>query len=109
MIPTAKDIIRIGSIEIDLDNYTLEVFLNDTSAIIPLTITEFRLIAFLARTPRKVFTRLELLNACFSESDAMERTIDSHISKLRAKIDKSGLKNVPSSVRGVGYCLGLSQ
>jgi two-component system response regulator AdeR len=31
--------------------------------------------------------------------------VDSHVSKLRRKLDDVGLGNVPASVRGVGYRL----
>ncbi len=37
----------------------------------------------MARNPRKVFSRDELLSSCLPEGDALDRTVDSHISKLR--------------------------
>ena len=45
--------------------------------------------------------RLKLLEF----SDALERTVDSHVSKLRKKLDDLGVAGTPASVRGVGYKL----
>ncbi|WP_380178077.1 response regulator [Kalamiella sp. sgz302252] len=71
-----------------------------------LTTTEFRLLTRMAQQPRKVFSRLELLEACLPEGETLERTVDSHISKLRKKLEKAGLSGLPESVRGFGYRLG---
>lgn len=71
-----------------------------------LTTTEFRLLAWLMRMPRKVFSRQELLENCLTEGETLERTVDSHISKLRRKLEDAGISGVPESVRGVGYRLG---
>ena len=70
-----------------------------------LTLTEFRLLAHLARTPRRVCSRLELLEACLPEGNTLERTVDSHVSKLRKKLEEAGVTNMPVSLRGVGYRL----
>ncbi|MEB7885470.1 response regulator [Serratia fonticola] len=82
---------------------SLETGLEITSG---LTTTEFRLLAWLMRTPRKVFSRQELLENCLTEGETLERTVDSHISKLRRKLEDAGISGVPESVRGVGYRLG---
>ena len=80
----------------------------DTGREIPagLTSTEFRLLAWLMRAPRKVFSRQELLENCLTEGETLARTVDSHISKLRRKLECAGITGVPESVRGVGYRLG---
>ena len=70
-----------------------------------LTLTEFKLLVQLARAPKRVFSRAELLAHCLPESDALERTVDSHISKLRKKLEELGIKGMPCGVRGVGYRL----
>ncbi|OON42161.1 DNA-binding response regulator [Izhakiella australiensis] len=72
-----------------------------------LTTTEFKLLLCFMRQPRKVFSRHELMDLCLVESDALERTVDSHISKLRKKLENAGLSGVPESVRGFGYRLGV--
>ena len=71
-----------------------------------LTTTEFKLLTHLARNPRKVCSREELLDACLPEGDSLDRTVDSHMSKLRKKLENAGLKGVPESIRGLGYRLG---
>ncbi|EPH2463870.1 TPA: winged helix-turn-helix domain-containing protein, partial [Serratia marcescens] len=43
---------------------------------------------------------------CLPENDANERTVDSHVSKLRKKFSQAGLSNIPESIRGFGYRLG---
>ncbi|KGT91220.1 response regulator [Enterobacter cancerogenus] len=71
-----------------------------------LTSTEYRILLHLIRYPKRVFSRGEILDACLAESGAGERTVDSHISKLRKKLEKSGINFVPESIRGFGYRLG---
>ena len=73
---------------------------------IGLPTTEFRLLAYLMRYPKKVFSRLELLENCLAEGETLERTVDSHISKLRKKLEEAGISGMPESVRGLGYRLG---
>lgn len=74
---------------------------------LPLTRTEFRLLAHMATAPDRVFDRAELVDACLPESEALERTIDSHVSNLRRKLAAAGLEGMAQAVRGVGYRLGL--
>lgn len=70
-----------------------------------LTLTEYLFLQLLMQTPNKVFTRSEILDRCLPESDALERTVDSHMSKLRKKISALPATATISSVRGVGYRL----
>lgn len=71
-----------------------------------LTTTEFRLLAYMMRYPKKVFSRPELLATCLPEGETLERTVDSHISKLRKKLEEAGARGMPESVRSLGYRLG---
>lgn len=96
-------LLRTGPIEIDRETY--QVVVVSTGKVVPLTLTEFRLLAHLAKAPRRVFSRSELLAACLPESNSLERTVDSHISKLRKKLEDSGVPDLPISLRGVGYRL----
>lgn len=72
---------------------------------IPLTPTEFEILAHMARQPRRAFTRAELLEAAAPDSDAYDRVIDSHLSKLRTKLLAAGYESLIEPVRGVGYRL----
>jgi two-component system response regulator AdeR len=98
-------LLRVGALEIELDNHNARVRRDENIVELSLTLTEFRILAHLARAPRRIHTRAELLAACLPEGEALERTVDSHISKLRKKLEDAGLTGTPASVRGVGYRL----
>ncbi|KWE65959.1 two-component system response regulator [Burkholderia ubonensis] len=98
-------VLRVPPLEIDLDHYEAVVQVGQQRHFLTLTLTEFKLLTQLARAPKRVFSRAELMTACLPEGDAMERTVDSHISKLRKKLEDLGVKGIPCSVRGVGYKL----
>lgn len=103
--PVGGQRLRCGPIEIDQETYVASVLREGAPVPLSLTLTEFRLLAHLARTPRRVCSRLELLESCMPESNSMERTVDSHVSKLRKKLEEAGVMNMPASLRGVGYRL----
>jgi two-component system, OmpR family, response regulator AdeR len=98
-------ILRVGPIEIDTVCYMVDVNQGSANARIELTLTEYRLLEHMARAPRRVFSRSELVDACMPESDALERTVDSHVSNLRRKLDAAGANGHCTVVRGVGYRL----
>ena len=99
-------LLRADGIEVDLEHYEAAVNVNGARQLLALTLTEFRLLAHMARAPKRVFTRAELLAACLPEGEALERTVDSHLSKLRKKVEACGVAGLLESVRGVGYRLG---
>jgi len=103
---TGRSVLRVDAFEIDIDNHDVNVSIDGQKHPLNLTVTEFKLLAQLAKAPRCVFSRAELLALCSPESDSLERTVDSHISKLRRKIEDLGLQGVPASIRGVGYRFG---
>lgn len=92
---------RIGAVEIDTTSHIVRVQDREVA----LTLTEFRLLAHMARNPTQVFTRGDLVDACMPGSDALDRTVDSHVSKLRRKLHRAGAPDMPEGVRGVGYRL----
>ncbi|WP_041717356.1 response regulator [Alloalcanivorax dieselolei] len=102
-------VLRVAPFEIDLDQHEACVQVEEELHSLSLTLTEFRLLTHLARSPKKVCTRAELLAACLPEGDALERTVDSHISKLRKKLEELGVKGIPAGIRGVGYRLWGTQ
>ena len=103
---TAPAPIRVGPIEIDVDAHSAAVY-DDAGHAIPLalTLTEFRLLACLAAQPRRCFSRAYLIENCLPESDALKRVIDSHLSKLRRKLQLAGQDGLIETVRGIGYRL----
>jgi two-component system response regulator AdeR len=98
-------VLRVGPIEIDTVCYMVEVNQGAANARLDLTLTEYRLLEHMARAPRRVFSRAELVDACMPESDALERTVDSHVSNLRRKLAEAGAAGHCAVVRGVGYRL----
>jgi two-component system phosphate regulon response regulator PhoB len=67
-----------------------------------LTLTEFELLRYLVRHPRKAFTRQQLLETIWQDAMMVtERTVDAHIKNLREKLG-SFARHV-QTVRGVGY------
>jgi len=92
-----------GSIVLDPVSYTAKI--NGTS--IPLTSTEYQLLDAFFRCPEKVFTRDSLMDHAYGPSITVsDRTIDSHIRRVRSKF--AGLANdeVIQTVHGIGYKLG---
>lgn len=100
-----KSSLQLGSLQINLDTYEVKVLRNGLSYPVDLTLTEFRILSAMAHSPKRVFSRDELLENCLPEGDTLERTVDSHVSKLRKKLETSGLQDIIQSVRGVGYRL----
>ena len=68
--------------------------------------TEFRLLEFFMRHPRRVFSREELLDAVWGHDIHVElRTVDVHIRRLRRSINIEGETDVVRTVRAAGYAL----
>ena len=72
-------------------------------AALVLTPTEFSLLATLMQAPVRPFSRQHLLEHCLPESDALERSVDTHVYNLRRKLETAGISGVLVNVRGVGY------
>lgn len=105
--PINTQMLRVGQFQIDLDSHEASVICNGQQQALDLTLTEFKLLACLMRTPKRAFSREELLINCLPEGDTQERTVDSHISKLRKKLEALDIQGVPLSVwGGVGYRFG---
>lgn len=83
---------------IDLDKH--QVFTENGP--IDLTATEFKLITLFARSPGRVFTRDILMDVIWGqEYYGIDRTVDTHVSRLRRKLGEFG-KHI-ETVHGVGY------
>ncbi len=68
---------------------------------------EFRLLAVLVEKPGRVYSRAQLMDAAWEEPDAsMERTVDTHIKSLRAKLRAMREEIDPIQThRGLGYSM----
>ena len=93
--------IQTGDLHIDLTKHqvTLE------NRVIDLTAKEFDLLVHFAKRPGQVFTRNQLLDSVWGYGhDGYEHTVNSHINRLRAKIEKDpGNPQYILTVWGVGY------
>lgn len=99
-----SSILRAGRLSIDTEAHTVQV----DSERIAVTRTEYRLLVHMVRSPNRVFERSALIDACLPESEAMDRTVDSHVSNLRRKLVAAGLPDLLTVVRGVGYRFEVS-
>jgi DNA-binding response OmpR family regulator len=97
----ASERVRIGGLEIDFAKYEVK----KDSKILALTPTEFKLLEAMAKSPGRVFTRLQLIDYAQGYSfEGYERTIDAHIKNLRHKIeDNPKNPRYIVTVFGVGY------
>ncbi|MDD2671048.1 MAG: response regulator [Syntrophales bacterium] len=88
-------------LRIDYDSF--EISLDGRK--IDLSPTEARLLIFFSKNPGKVFTRSQILDRVWGENSFVEpRTVDVHIRRLRAQIEKDS--DNPAfivTVRGAGY------
>lgn len=91
----------VDSLRIDLSRRAV----NARGRVIALRRLEFDLLAQLASDPDRVFTKHELLRIVWGyQSDGSTRTLDSHASRLRRKLEQCDRRWVVN-VRGVGYRL----
>lgn len=99
-------VLRVGALTIDTEAHQAVVEGPGASQPLALTLTEFRILHHMARSPSRAFQRNELIDACLPESEALDRTVDSHVSNLRRKLASAGAADLLTSVRGIGYRLG---
>ncbi len=99
--PDEQAIVRVGELTIDPVKRT--VIAGEKA--IDLTAKEFDLLLHFAKHPGRVFTRGNLLDAVWGYShDGYEHTVNSHINRLRAKIETNPAKPTHIlTVWGVGY------
>ena len=68
--------------------------------------TEFRLLRHFLQSPRRVFSREQLLDQVWSQDAEIElRTVDVHIRRLRKALNQVGTGDLLRTVRSVGYAL----
>ena len=96
-----RDNLAYGPLEID--NAGHKAFLE--GAELDLTASEFKLLTTLARYPGRVYSRMELVEKVLGyDFEGYERTIDSHVKNLRAKLgDDPRDPTFIWTVHGVGY------
>ncbi len=102
-----KKDLRVGRLEVDVDamRATLD------GEVLTLTTYEFMLLRSLAERAGRVLTREQLVDLVRGSADeAFDRSIDVHVSHLRAKLgDDPRSPRLIKTVRGVGYMLALER
>ena len=92
---------RVGDLHIDTTRREVRV----AGRLVQLASKEYSLLLALAAEPTRVFTKDELLRDVWGfRSKGRTRTLDSHASRLRRKLDPEGARYV-INVWGVGYRL----
>ena len=96
-----KGRIEIGALVLDFDKRRV----TRAGATVELTVKEFDLLALFARTPGRTYSRTDLLNLVWGyQFEGYEHTVNSHINRLRAKIESDpGHPRYLRTVWGVGY------
>ncbi|HET7520009.1 MAG TPA: response regulator transcription factor [Candidatus Limnocylindria bacterium] len=96
-----EEVLRVGELELDVARLRATV----AGRIVPLTASEFELLATLARQPGRVFTRSQLLDSIHGQAlEAYERAIDAHVKNIRRKLEPDPRRpRYLQTVYGVGY------
>lgn len=95
------EVLDFGILVIDISGHKVTLHGEE----IELTASEFKLLTTLARHPGRVYTRMELVEKVLGyDFEGYERTIDSHVKNLRAKLgDDPRNPRWLFTVHGVGY------
>ena len=97
-----KTTLRVGELEIDL----LKRIVMRAGKTVDLQPQEFKLLEYLMRSEGRIVTRTMLLeNVWDFHFDPQTSVVETHISRLRAKIDKGFGTEMLMTIRGVGYSL----
>ena len=96
-----REVLEFGELTIDVSGHKVLV----SGEEIDLTASEFKLLTTLSRYPGRVYSRMELVEKVLGyDFEGYERTIDSHVKNLRAKIgDNPRNPKWLHTVHGVGY------
>ncbi len=93
-----RDIIAVHSLKIDVPKHLVWV----ENELVTLTLTEFKLLLTLVKQQGKVLTRDALLDAAWGDDYVgFDRTVDTHVRRLRAKLGHMGAH--VETIRGLGY------
>jgi two-component system OmpR family response regulator len=98
---TVDPVLRVGELTLDEESYEVR----RGGRLIELTATEFELLRFLMRNPRRVMSKAQILDRVWSyDFGGRSSIVEIYISYLRKKID-AGVAPMIHTVRGVGYLI----
>lgn len=96
--------VAIRFADLTVDTRTRQVFRGQRE--LQLSAKEYDLLAYLARHPRQVLTREQLLEAVWGyQFDGESNVLDVYVGYLRQKLESGGEPRLIHTVRGVGYAL----
>lgn len=97
-----EPVLRVADLELNL----LDRSVRRAGKPILLQPREFRLLECLMRNAGRVVTRTMLLEMVWDfHFDPKTNIVETHISRLRAKIDRGQAHELINTVRGAGYCI----
>ncbi|NVN04734.1 phosphate regulon transcriptional regulator PhoB [Asaia spathodeae] len=100
--PVKQNVLNFADLQLDLQTHRAE----RNGRALTLGPTEFRLLEFLMRHPRRVFSREDLLQKVWGSNVHVElRTIDVHIRRLRRALNLDDEMDYVRTVRSAGYAL----
>lgn len=93
--------LEVGPVRMDTDRHVISV----NGEVISIPLKEFELLEFLMRNAGRVLTRIQLIDRVWgSDYVGDTKTLDVHIKRLRAKIEKDPANpEFIQTVRGMGY------
>ncbi|MFT4028819.1 MAG: response regulator transcription factor [Protaetiibacter sp.] len=95
-------VLRVGDLTLDEESYEV----SRAGKPIELTAKEFELLRYLMRNPRRVVSKLQILDRVWSyDFEGRSSIVEIYISYLRKKIDIDGMPPLIHTVRGVGYLI----
>jgi len=98
-----KNELSQGNLLMEIDSHICKW----SGKVVNLSATEFSILLGLLNYPNKVFSRDEIMNNSYDINiNISDRTIDSHIRRIRRKFQDCNCHTIIETVRGVGYRLG---
>jgi two-component system phosphate regulon response regulator PhoB len=97
-----SSVLKVGDIVLDRESHRVYRKKNE----IRLGPTEFRLLEFLMQHPGRVYSRGQLLDNVWGDTNYIdERTVDVHVGRLRKAVNNGRQTDVIRTIRGSGYAI----
>lgn len=96
------DVLTYGTIKMEINRRSVTI----KNSVISMGPLEFKLLQVLLESPKRVFSRTQLLERIWTDNlDVETRTVDVHIGRLRKAIRAVNNEDLVKTVRGFGYSL----
>jgi DNA-binding response OmpR family regulator len=101
-VPTAVNLLKLADLELNTDTKSA----SRSGESITLTATEYRLLEYFLRNPRRVLSRMEILeNVWGIDFNMNTKVVDVYVNYLRKKVNRKDLPALIQTVVGMGYML----